>query len=289
MSWCWAMLLTWAGAAFAADPGLQRFLQTGELAGWTATGRERSSQLLRQGQVARAAGDTAAARTALEQLTRAGGGFWTAAAWGVLAEMALHEGRLDEAGRCLEQVRRQTPQAAGWTRLRQAELLYFQGQFAPALTQLEELARQNPGDLCANDALELLTLIEGYQDQGEALQVLARAQLHLRQGRPADAEWAALETSGKLQDLSLLLQARSLAPSDPAAALHLYQRLAEQFPKSPQAATAQLEAAGLLAAGGRRGEALAQYEKALSLFPEDARMPEVRLQIQRLRRQGGEQ
>ncbi len=283
----WVLLLAWAGSSWAADAGLQRFLETGELAGWSATGRERSAQLFRQGQVALAVGDTASGHTALEELTRTGGGPWTAAAWGLLAESALQADRLDEANRCLEQVRRQAPQTARWTRLRQAELQYFQGKFAPAVSQLEDLARQSPGDLSANDALSLLDLIERHQEKGEQLKVLARAQLRLRQGRPADQEWAQLEEGGSLQDLSLLLQARWQAKRDPAAALALYQRLNTQFPKSTNAAEAQLEAAALLEAGGQQAEALAQYEAVLARFSDDARLPEVRLRIQRLRRQGG--
>ncbi|MCC7264688.1 MAG: tetratricopeptide repeat protein [Candidatus Latescibacteria bacterium] len=289
MNRCWVLLLAWASVSWAAEVGLQRFLETGELAGWSATGREHSAMLLGQGQRALAAGDTAAARIPFEQLTRAGGGPWTAAAWGELAQMALQAERFDEASRCLEQVRRQAPQAAGWTRLRQAELLYFQGQFAPAISQLEQLAQQSPADLSANDALSLLSLIESNQDQGEQLQVLARAQLRLRQGRAADAEWAELETGGKLQDLSLLLQARWQANRDPAAALGLYQRLGAQFPKSLYAAAALLEEAALLEAGGQQAAALAQYEAVLTRFPDDARLPEVRLRIQRLRREGGSQ
>lgn len=289
MNLCWIVLLAWAGNAWALDAGLQRYLETGELAGWSAVGRERGAQLFRQGQRALAAGDTAASHAALEQLTRSGSGPWTAAAWGLLAECALADDRLDEASACLDQVRRQAAQTARWTRLRQAQLQYFQGNFAAATAQLEELARQDPSDPGANDALVLLDLIERHQEKGEQLQLLARAQLRLRQSRPADQEWAQLEAGGSLQDLSLLTQARWQTGRDQAAALLLYQRLSAQFPKSPYAPEAQLEAAALYEAGSQLAEALAQYEAVLARFPDDARLPEVRLRIQRLRRppQGG--
>lgn len=283
----WLLPLFFAGAAWGLDPGLQRFLETGELAGWEAAGRERGAQLFRQGQTALALGDTAAGRAALEQLTRAGSGPWTAAAWGLLAQTALRADRLGEAERCLEEVRRQAPQTAAWTRLRRAELRYYQGKFPEAAAGLEELARQLPGDPSANDALALLALIEEHQDQAGPLQVLARAQLRLRQGRDAAEEWAQLEAEGALQALALRIQARWQAGRDPAAALRLYERLAEGFPKSPHAAAARLEEAALREAGGELAEALAQYEAVLALFPDDARLPEVRLHIQRLRQQGG--
>jgi tetratricopeptide (TPR) repeat protein len=283
------LLLLWAGGSWGLDPGLKRFLETGELAGWSAAGQERGAQLLRQGQAALALGDTAAAREALEKLTRAGNGPWTAAGWGLLAECALRADRLDEAATCLDQVRRQAPQTAPWTRLRQAELTYFQGKFEEAVTRLEELARQSPGDPSANDALSLLELIERHREKGGQLQLLAQAQLRLRQGRDAGQEWAELEAGGALQDLSLLTQARWQAGRDPAAALRLYQRLGAQFPKSPYAAASQLEAAALHEARGEAGEALAAYEAVLSGFPDDARLPEVRLRIQRLRRREEEE
>lgn len=281
-----ALLLSWASRCWALDDGLQHYLETGELKGWSPeAGRERGAVLFVQGQTALAAGDTAAARAALEQLTRFGSGPWTAAAWGLLAECALADDRLDEASACLDQVRRQAAQTAHWTRRRQAELQYFQGKFKEAAAQLEELVRQDPGDPGANDALALLELIERYQENADQLQLFARAQLRLRQGRPADQEWAQLEARGGLQDLSLLTQARWQAGRDPAAALLLYQRLGTQFPKSFYAAEAQLEAASLHEAGGEMAEALTAYEAVLSLFPDDARLPEVRLHLQRLRRQ----
>ncbi|MBM3280491.1 MAG: tetratricopeptide repeat protein [Candidatus Handelsmanbacteria bacterium] len=289
MKGCWLLPLLFAGAAWGLDRGLQRFLETGELAGWEVAGRERGAQLFRQGQKALALGDTAAGRAALEQLTRAGSGPWTAAAWGLRAENALRADRLDEAERCLEEVCRQVPQTAAWTRLRRAELRYFQGKFAEAAAWLEELARQLPGDPSANDALALLALIEEHKDRAGPLQVLARAQLRLRQGRDAAGEWAQLEAEGVLQALALLIQARWVAGGDPAAALRLYERLAKEFPKSPHAAAARLEEAALREVGGELAEALAQYEAFLALFPEDARLPEVRLHIQRLRQQRGNQ
>ncbi|MSR83215.1 MAG: tetratricopeptide repeat protein [Candidatus Latescibacteria bacterium] len=281
-----ALLLGWASLCWGLDAGLQHYLETGELGDWSPeSGRERGAALFLKGQTALAAGDTAAARVALEQLTRSGSGPWTAAGWGLLAECALTDDRLDEASACLDQVRRQAAQTARWTRLRQAELQYFQGSFKEAAAQLEELVRQDPGDLGANDALVLLALIERYQENADQLQIFARAQLRLRQGRPADQEWAQLDTGDGLQDLSLLIQGRWQAGRNPAAALLLYQRLGTQFPKSPYAAEAQLEAAALHEAGGELAEALVVYEAVLARFPDDARLPEVRLHIQRLRRQ----
>ncbi|MBI2503688.1 MAG: tetratricopeptide repeat protein [Candidatus Latescibacteria bacterium] len=286
MKFFWLLSLAWAGSSWGLDAGLQHYLETGELGDWPfGGGRERSAALFAQGRTSLAAGDTAAARQVLEQLTRSGSGPWTAAAWGLLAECALREERLDEASACLEQVRRQASQAARWTRLRQAELQYFQGRFKEAAAQLEELARQDPADPSANDALVLLGLIERYQDKADQLQLFARAQLRLRQGREAAQEWAQLEAGGGLQDLSLLTQARWQAKRDPAAALLLYQRLGAQFPKSTYAPEAQLEEAALHEAGGELEAALKGYEAVLARFPDDARLPEVRLRIQRLRRQ----
>ena len=281
-----ALLLGWASFSWALDAGVRQYLDTGELAAAPReVPREGSAALFYQGQAHLAGGDLDGARAALEQLTRSSSGPWTAAGWGLLAECALREERFAEANTCLDQVRRQASQAARWTRLRQAELQYFQGKFKEASAQLEDLARQNTADPVANDALELLTLIERCENNAGQLQIFARAQLRLRQGKDAGDEWAQLEAGASLRDLSLLTQARWQAQRDPAAALGLYERLSAQFPKSLYAPQAQLEAAALREAGGELASALKDYEAMLANFPDDARLPEVRLHIQRLRQQ----
>ena len=281
-----ALLLGWATISWAADSGLRHYLDTGELGDWPHEDtREGSASLFSQGQAHLAGGDLDGARGVLEQLTRTGSGPWTAAGWGLLAECALREERFDEANTCLIQARRQASQATHWTRLRQAELQYYQGKFKEATAQLDEMAHQDAADPVTNDVLELLTLIERYENNADQLALFARAQLHLRQGRDAAQEWAQLEAGGSLQDLSLLTQARWQAKHDPAAALGLYQRLSAQFPKSLYASQAQLEAAALREAGGELASALKGYEAMLANFPDDARLPEVRLHIQRLRQQ----
>ena len=66
-------------------------------------------------------------------------------------------------------------------------------------------------------------------------------------------------------------------------ALALYERLAREFPAGRHVVEAQLARAELLVRALQVREALRICEAALLAAPEDARAPELRLRIRRLR------
>ena len=147
-----------------------------------------------------------------------------------------------------------------------------------------------PGHALANDALELLLVIEDHSWQPEALRVYARARLRERQNRQSEAaadwRWLALNVSGELLEDSLLAQAQ-LREGDGSLdeAMTLYQRLAADFPEGRHGLEAGLGQARILESRGRRTAALKVYETNLLRYPEDSQAPQVRLEIQRLRAQ----
>jgi len=217
-------VLLLAGPA-TGQQGLYDYLRTGDLDVWLLEeGEGGRADLFLQARQELATGNAAAARAPAGELVR-GQGLWAAAGWGLLAECALREDRLEEASRFLERVRQLQPMAAYWTRFCQAELQYFQGHFKEAAEELEELLRQDTAHPRANDALALLLRLEKYRDHAGELQAFTRAQLRLRQGRDASREWAELKV---LADLGLLERAR--AEADPQAALRLYQGLFAYYP-----------------------------------------------------------
>jgi tetratricopeptide (TPR) repeat protein len=229
---------------------------------------------------------------ACEALERQGGG-WTFAALELGAECSLRSGDLEQAMRRLEKLAGQEAPEAYRARFRLAELRYLQGDFATALAELKSLLDEAPAHELANDALELFLLCDEYQDQPEALQALARAQLLERQARlgEANAQWAWIEehASPALQEVGLLLCARGRQEEGKSGeALALYERLVELFPQGQYLVAAQMGRAALYEQQGDLEQALLACETALLARPEDARAPQLRLHIERLRRLRGE-
>ena len=234
-------------------------------------------------------GDVPRARTALQTVLQSTQrGSWTSASLDLLAECALREDDLEQARAHLRRRGRLDPSSGQLVRFRLAELAYFQGDFDQAAEFLQAVLDHDPRHERANDALELLLLLEQFQPQAEALQRLARAQLRERQQRPRAAaghwDWLEKHASPPLRQLSLLARARVLEERQkPAAALALYENLVENFPPDPYTLQAQLGRARLYEQQGRVDRALQTYESVLLSFPDDVRAPEIRLRIQRLR------
>ena len=87
----------------------------------------------------------------------------------------------------------------------------------------------------------------------------------------------------------MLVQARiRAARQQPEVALDLYARMIGIYPQGPYVLDAQVERARIYLEQNQIDHALKIFETALMSFPEDARIPEIRLQIQRLRRLQGE-
>ena len=214
-------------------------------------------------------------------------GPWTEPALMVLAECSLRLGDLDRADRVWADLEQLGGPAAYAARYHRAELLYFRGDFAAAFAAWAELAAADPGHALANDGLALLAIGEEYA-AADGLADLSRAQLLERQGlsEEADAHWAALEDRAApgLAEWSLFLRAELRAQQgrlDEALALH--QRQIARFPQGEHVVAAHLGLAALYERQGAIEQALKACETALLQHPLDARAPEVRLHIERLR------
>ena len=215
---------------------------------------------------------------------------WTYGALELQAECALRTGELDSAESSLQQLQRLDARSAYLARFRLAELRYFRTDFNGAQKILEELLEQNPAHELANDALALLMLCAARQDQEEPLEHLVAAQLLERQRRPSQAaehwDWLAAHAPHALRAQALLLRANSRAEQDDLEeALALYTALATQNPRGAHTVEAQAAIASIHERQGNLRAALKTYETALLTDPADARAPEIRLHIQRLRRQ----
>ena len=145
----------------------------------------------------------------------------------------------------------------------------------------------------ANDGLALLAVGEEFTTS-DGLADLSRAQLLERQGQSAaaDAHWAALEgrAAPGLAEWSLLLRAELRTQQGRLdEAIALYQRQIARFPQGEHVVAAHLGLAALYERQGAVEQALKACETALLQHPLDARAPEARRHIERLRplREGG--
>ncbi len=213
-------------------------------------------------------------------------GPWTAAALALAAEGLLRAGQLPEALVHIERLEKQGEQAAYEAGYRRAELRYFAGDCQAVIESLNQLTTSNAAHPLANDALDLLLVCEEYQNE-ELLASLVKAQLLERQRHPQQAEtyWQAVfaQASPRLLEWALLQRASWAQSARPELALALYGRLLREFPAGQYQVEARINSALLHERAGDRRAALRLCEAALLAAPDDARAPELRLRIQRLR------
>ena len=229
--------------------------------------------------------DAQTACTALQAVVEAPQrGPWTEPALLLFAECSLRLGDLDRADSLWADLEKRGGPAAYAARYHRAELLYFRGDFAAATAALAELGAADPSHVLANDVLALLAICEEYAASA-GLADLSRAQLLERQGQSeaADAHWAALE-EGALAEWSLLIRAELRTQQGRLdEAMTLYQRQIARFPQGEHIVAAHLGLAALYERQGAIDQALKTCETALLQHPHDARAPEARLHIERLR------
>ena len=214
-------------------------------------------------------------------------GPWTEPALMMIAECSLRLGDLDRADRFWVDLEKRGGPAAYVARYHRAELLYFRGDFAAATAALAALGTAEPSHVLANDVLALLAVCEEYA-AADVLADLSRAQLLERQGQSeaAEAHWADLEDRAEpgLAEWSLRIRAELRASQGRFdEALALYQRQITHFPQGEHVVAAHLGLAALYEHQGAIEQALKTCETALLQYPHDARAPEARLRIERLR------
>ena len=269
-------------ATVAADLQAQDFRETS-----TVSSVEPLSRVVEQARLLLER-DAQAACTALQAVVEAPQrGPWTKPALMLFAECNLRLGELDRADRFWADLEKRGGPVAYAARYHRAELLYFRGDFAAATAALAALATADPSHDLANDVLALLAICEEYA-ASEGLADLSRAQLLERQGQSeaADAHWAALEEDAEpnLVEWSLLIRADLRAQQDRLdEAMALYQRQIAHFPQGEHIVAAHLGLAALYERQGAIEQSLKTCETALLQHPHDARAPEARLHIERLR------
>ncbi|MCY4604732.1 MAG: tetratricopeptide repeat protein [Gemmatimonadetes bacterium] len=263
---------------------------------WNATAATADQQAQDFGELSRAVeqarllleNDTQAACTALQSVVEAPQrGPWTGPARLLFAECSLRLGDLDRADSLWADLEKRGGSAAYAARYHRAELLYFRGDFAAATAALAALATADLSHDLANDVLALLAVCEEYATS-DALADLSRAQLLERQGQSeaADAHWSTLEEGADLglAEWSLLIRAELRARQNRLdEARTLYQRQIARFPQGEHIVAAHLGLAELYERQGAIEQALKTCETALLQHPHDARAPEARLHIERLR------
>ena len=268
----------WSAADAAADLQAQDFAET------SASSVESLSRAVEQAHLL-LEHDAQAACSALQAVIEAPQrGPWTEPALLLFADCNLRLGDLDRADRSWADLEQRGGPVAYAARYHRAELLYFRGDFAAATAALVELAAADPSHAFANDALALLAVCEEYA-ASDVLADLSRAQLLERQGQSeaADEHWAALE-EGALAEWSLLIRAELRTQQGRLdEAMTLYQRQIARFPQGEHIVAAHLGLAALYERQGAIDQALKTCETALLQHPHDARAPEARLHIERLR------
>ena len=248
---------------------------------------ESREAIYRQGRLLlQAYGDAETARLLLAPLAAGRGGYRSTDAVLLLAECDLAAGDLDAAG---DRYRALLAASAGDRAARYGlgRLAYLHADFEAALAHFDTLLAAQPGHELANDALEIVTLLEAQRGNERELALYATSLLYQHQGRHADAATVRRELYGAAEGIevrAMLDQARACeARALPDSALAGYAEVAASFPGRREALTALILRARLLEKQGRPLEALRTWESALLGFPGDARAPQIRLEIQRLR------
>lgn len=190
--------------------------------------------------------------------------------------------------------------AAEWTRLLDdeearahgefglAQIAFIEGRFDATTALIDSLVARQPTHPVANDALEMLLLIDEHGTEArQVLIALARARLRNRQGRDdderADRQWLQTNAPAALRHLSWLDEAADSETSDPSRALELYRRIAADSPSERAGVSAAIGQARLLESSGQMEEALRAYETSVLTAPTDPRTPDIRRHIARLR------
>ncbi len=248
---------------------------------------ESREAIYRQGRLLLLAyGDAETARLLLAPLAAGRGGYRSADAVLLLAECDLALGDLDAAR---DRYRALLDASAGDRAARYGlgRLAYLHADFEAALAHFDTLLAAQPGHELANDALEIVTLIEAQRGNEGELALYATSLLYQHQRRHAEAARVRGELYGAAEGIkvrAMLDQARACeARARPDSALAGYAEVAGSFPGRREALTALILQARLLEKQGRSLEALHTWESALLGFPGDARAPQVRLEVQRLR------
>ena len=265
------------------DQALSVYRQVADRYSHEPEGRE---AIYRQGRLLlQTYGDAGTARLLLASLAT-GRGYRSADAVLLLAECDLAEGDLDAAG---DRYRALLDASAGDRAARYGlgRLAWLHADFEGALAHFDTLLAAQPGHELANDALEIVTLIEAQRGNERELALYATSILYQHQGRHAEAAGVRRELHGApkgIEARAMLDQARACeARARPDSALAGYAEVAASFPGRREALTALILRARLLEKQGRPLEALRTWESALLGFPGDPRAPQIRLEIQRLR------
>jgi tetratricopeptide (TPR) repeat protein len=214
-----------------------------------------------------------------------------------MAECLLIQGDPDEASKILERMSGQrTPMKVREEALyRGAEITFLRGDFEEAVNLSEELIRTFPEGLFVNDALKLAIFVEENGEPEEALALFAQAQWRRRQRKFGEAETLlnriakAFPTAQVRDDALFLSSTLSMDKGDFPETIARCRALIERIPDSPLSPVARQRIAQIYDEFLNEPEqALSEYERMLTDYPESLLDADVRRRLRGLRGKANE-
>ncbi|MBI4553787.1 MAG: tetratricopeptide repeat protein [Candidatus Latescibacteria bacterium] len=171
-----------------------------------------------------------------------------------------------------------------------AELALFQGRFDDAAAQFQDVAQRFPGGVYANDALHWSLLIDETREAGDdILRVYVQARLLARQYRPNEALdqyklFLNAHPATPVSDAAILeIGALLTGMEKPLEAIAAYRDLIERYPISRHAAEAQRRIAEVYETRLHDiPQAIAAYETILTKYPDSLFYDAVRRKLRGL-------
>ena len=209
-----------------------------------------------------------------------------------MAQCLLIKGDPDQASEILDRMSGQrTPTKVREEALfRVAEIMFLRGEFEQALKRSEALIQTFPEGLFVNDALKLAVFVEENGEPEEALALFAQARLRRRQRKFEEASTllnriAKTFPTAQVRDDALFLSSTlSMDKGDYLEAIAHCRALIERIPDSPLSPEARQRIARIYDKFLNEPEqALVEYERVLTDYPESLLDAEIRRRIRGLR------
>jgi tetratricopeptide (TPR) repeat protein len=209
-----------------------------------------------------------------------------------MAQCLLIKGDPDQALKILDRMsgQRAPTKVREEALYRGAEIAFLRGDFEEAVALSETLIQTFPEGLFVNDALKLAVFVEENGEPEEALTLFAQARLRRRQRKFGEASTLlnriakTFPTAQVRDDAFFLSSTLSMDKGDYAEAIARCRALIERIPDSPLSPEARQRIGRIYDEFQNKPEqALSEYERVLTDYPESLLDADVRSRIRRLR------